>query len=87
MKQEFLDKGLGVIRKNYASTVSKGRLKQEVMDKRMALIRPTLSYDDLKDIDLVIEAVFEDMDIKKEVFTKLERCASRAPFWHPIHRI
>jgi 3-hydroxyacyl-CoA dehydrogenase len=72
VKQEFLDKGLGVIRKNYANTVAKGRLKQDVMDKRMALIKPTLSYNDLKDADLVIEAVFEDMAIKKEVFTKLD---------------
>ena len=72
MKQEFLDKGLSVIRKNYANTVSKGRLKQEAMDKRMSLIKPTLSYDDLKDVDLVIEAVFEEMGIKKEVFGKLD---------------
>ena len=71
MKQEFLDKGLSVIRKNYANTVSKGRLKQEAMDKRMSLIKPTLSYDDLKDVDLVIEAVFEEMGIK-EVFGKLD---------------
>lgn len=72
MKQEFLDKGLSIIRKNYANTVAKGGLKQEVMDKRMSLIKPTLSYDDLKNVDLVIEAVFEDMAVKKEVFAKLE---------------
>ncbi|MHB8139510.1 MAG: 3-hydroxyacyl-CoA dehydrogenase NAD-binding domain-containing protein [Smithellaceae bacterium] len=72
VKQEFLDKGLAVIRKNYSNTVAKGRLKQEVMDQRLALIKPTLSYDDLKNVDLVIEAVFEDMTVKKEVFTKLD---------------
>ena len=72
MKQEFIDKGISVIRKNYANTVAKGNLKQEVMDRRMSLITPTLSYDDLKDVDLVIEAVFEDMAVKKEVFGKLE---------------
>ena len=72
VKQEFLDKGLSVIKKNYANTVAKGSLKQEVMDKRMSLIKPTLSYDDLKNVDLVIEAVFEDMAIKKEVFSKLD---------------
>jgi 3-hydroxyacyl-CoA dehydrogenase len=72
VKQEFLDNGLKIIRKNYANTVAKGSLKQEVMDKRMSLIKPTLSYDDLKDVDLVIEAVFEDMAIKKEVFSKLD---------------
>ena len=72
VKQEFIDKGLAVIKKNYANTVAKGSLKQEVMDKRMSLIKPTLAYEDLKNVDLVIEAVFEDMAIKKEVFTKLD---------------
>ena len=72
VKQEFLDKGLAVIRKNYAGTVAKGKLKQEAMDKRVSLIKPTLSYDDLKNVDLVIEAVFEDMSVKKEVFSKLD---------------
>ncbi len=72
VKQEFSDKGLGIIRKNYANTVAKGSIKQEVMDRRMALIKPTLSYEDLKDVDLVIEAVFEDMAVKKDVFAKLE---------------
>ncbi|NLA40162.1 MAG: 3-hydroxyacyl-CoA dehydrogenase [Smithella sp.] len=72
MKQEFLDKGLAIIKKNYANTVAKGRLAQEAMDKRMSLIRPTLAYEDLKDADLVIEAVFEDMTVKKEVFGKLD---------------
>lgn len=72
VSQEFLDKGMATIKKNYANTVSKGRLTQEEMDKRMSLIKPTLSYDDLKDVDLVIEAVFEDMNIKKEVFKKLD---------------
>ena len=72
VKQEFLDKGLSIIRKNYANTVAKGSLKQDVMDKRLSLIKPTLSYDDLKDVDLVIEAVFEDMAVKKDVFAKLD---------------
>ncbi len=72
IKQEFIDKGMAVIKKNYASTVAKGKLQQEVMDKRVSLIKPTLVYEDLKDVDLVIEAVFEDMAIKKEVFAKLD---------------
>jgi 3-hydroxyacyl-CoA dehydrogenase len=72
VKQEFLDKGLGIIHKNYANSVAKGSLKQEVMDQRMALIKPTLSYEDLKNVELVIEAVFEDMAVKKEVFARLE---------------
>ena len=72
MSQENLDRGLNTIRKNYANSVAKGSLKQEVMDQRMALIKPTLSYDDLKNADMVVEAVFEEMGVKKEVFGKLE---------------
>jgi 3-hydroxyacyl-CoA dehydrogenase len=72
VKQEFIDKGLSIITKNYANTVAKGNMKQEFMDKSLSLIKPTLSYDDLKNVDLVIEAVFEDMAVKKEVFAKLD---------------
>ena len=70
--QELVDKGLGVIKKNYAGTVSKGKLTQEKMDQRMGLITPALNFDAIKDVDIVVEAVFEEMDIKKEVFTKLD---------------
>ena len=73
MKQDALDRGLATIKKNYANTVAKGRLSQEDMDKRLALISTTMSYDDLKDVDMVIEAVFEQMDVKKKVFTELDR--------------
>jgi 3-hydroxyacyl-CoA dehydrogenase len=73
--QEALDKGLGVVRKNYAATVSKGRLSQEDMDKRVALLKGVTSYDDIKDADIVIEAVFEDMAVKKQVFEKLDKAA------------
>jgi 3-hydroxyacyl-CoA dehydrogenase len=55
--------------------VAKGRLTQEAMDKRMALIQPTLSYDDLKQADIIVEAVFEEMDIKKQVFTQIDAVA------------
>ena len=72
MTQEALDRGLEIIRANYANTVKKGRLSQDDMDKRMSLIAPTLSYDDITDADIVVEAVFEEMDIKKEVFRKLD---------------
>jgi 3-hydroxyacyl-CoA dehydrogenase len=72
MKQEALDRGLATIRKNYASTVSKGRLKQEEMDKRMALITPALDLAAGKDADIVIEAVFERMDVKQDMFRKLD---------------
>ncbi|HTB89908.1 MAG TPA: enoyl-CoA hydratase-related protein, partial [Steroidobacteraceae bacterium] len=72
MKQDALDRGVGVIRKNYENTASKGKLTVEQVQQRMALLKPTLSYDDLRDADLVIEAVFETMAIKKDVFAKLD---------------
>jgi len=67
-----LERGIGVIRRNYEATARKGRLTSEQVEARMALIRPTLSYDDLADADLVIEAVFENMAIKKEIFGTLD---------------
>src|SRR3954465_7706810 len=65
MKQEAIDRGLATIRKNYESTVKKGRLTADKMESRMALLKPTLSYDDLRDADLIIEAVFEEMGVKE----------------------
>jgi 3-hydroxyacyl-CoA dehydrogenase len=73
MSQEALDKGLAVVRRNYAATVAKGRLTQEAMDKRMGLLTGVLSYDELKQADIVIEAVFEDMAVKKQVFEQLDK--------------
>ena len=73
--QAALDKGLGTVRKNYENTLKKGRLSQEEFDKRIKKITGTLSYDDLKSADLVIEAVFEDMQVKKQVFEKLDKVA------------
>ena len=67
-----LDRGVSIIRKNYEATAKKGRMTAEQVEKAMGLLTPTLSYDDLADCDLVIEAVFELMAIKKEVFTKLD---------------
>jgi 3-hydroxyacyl-CoA dehydrogenase len=72
MKQEALDKGTGIMRKNYEAQVKKGKLKQDKLDERMGLLRTTLKYDDLKDADLVIEAVFEDMAVKEQVFKTLD---------------
>ena len=72
MKQEAVDKGIAIIRKNYESQVTKGKLKQAVYDQRMALLSTTLSYADLKDADMVIEAVFEEMGVKEKVFTQLD---------------
>jgi 3-hydroxyacyl-CoA dehydrogenase len=71
--QELLNRGLGIIRKNYAATVQKGRLTQKQMDERMALIQPTLDYDRFKEADIVVEAVFEEMALKKKVFAELDK--------------
>ncbi len=72
MKQEALDKGIAIIKKNYDAQVTKGKLKQAKLDERMALLTTTLSYDDLKDADLVIEAVFEEIGVKEKVFQQLD---------------
>lgn len=73
MKQEALDKGVGIIKKNYEAQVKKGKLKEDKYAQRMDLLSTTLSYDDLKDADLVIEAVFEEMGVKEKVFKELDR--------------
>ena len=70
--EEALDKGLAVIRKNYEGSVSRGRISQEEMDGRMFLIGGATDYAQLKDADIVIEAVFEEMDLKKQVFAQLD---------------
>ncbi len=72
MKQEALDRGVATIRKNYEAQVKKGKLKADKYDQRMALLSTTLKYDDLKDADMVIEAVFEDMGVKEQVFKTLD---------------
>jgi 3-hydroxyacyl-CoA dehydrogenase len=72
-KQDALDRGLSVIRRNYENTAKKGRLTSQDVETRMGLIGGTLELEKLADCDLVIEAVFENMDIKKEVFGKLDR--------------
>jgi 3-hydroxyacyl-CoA dehydrogenase len=72
-QQEALDRGTGVIRKNYEASAAKGRFTADQVEGAMGLLTPTLSLEDLADCDLVIEAVFENMDVKKEVFGKLDR--------------
>jgi 3-hydroxyacyl-CoA dehydrogenase len=73
MKQDALDRGVATIRKNYESQVKKGKLKQDKYDQRMSLLSTTLSYDALKDADMVIEAVFEEIGVKEAVFKELDR--------------
>ncbi|WOB10527.1 3-hydroxyacyl-CoA dehydrogenase NAD-binding domain-containing protein [Piscinibacter gummiphilus] len=72
MKQEALDRGVATIRKNYEAQVKKGKLTQEKLDVRMGLLTTTLNYGDLKDADMVIEAVFEEMGVKEKVFKALD---------------
>ncbi|AXE92380.1 3-hydroxyacyl-CoA dehydrogenase NAD-binding domain-containing protein [Paraburkholderia terricola] len=74
-RQEALDRGLATIRKNYEASVSKGKLEPEALEARMALITPTLSYDDLKHADLIVEAVFEELGVKEQVFSRLDEVA------------
>ena len=71
--QPSLDRGLATIQKNYQSSVKRGRFTQQFVDERLKLIKPTLSYDDFGNVDMVIEAVFEGMALKKEVFGQLDR--------------
>jgi 3-hydroxyacyl-CoA dehydrogenase len=72
-KQEALDRGVATIRKNYENTMKKGRLTQDKFDARMGLLKTTLSYEDISGADLAIEAVFEEMGVKEQVFRKLDQ--------------
>ncbi len=72
MVQENLDRGVGVIRKNYEASAAKGRFTQDKVEAMMSALTPTLALEDLADCDLIIEAVYESMDVKKEVFGKLD---------------
>ena len=71
-QQEFLERGMGVIEKNYATSVQRGRFSQAQVDDFLACFSGTTDYADLADVDLVIEAVFENMEVKQEVFRKLD---------------
>ena len=73
--QEALDRGIGTIRKNYANSVQKGRFSQAVMDQRMTLITPQLTYDGFDQADIIVEAVFEGMALKKQIFGEIDAIA------------
>jgi 3-hydroxyacyl-CoA dehydrogenase len=75
MNQEALDRGLGIVRKNYEATASRGRLTAADVEKRVGLIHGTTDWNAVRDADIVIEAVFEEMPVKKEVFAKLDGLA------------
>ena len=74
-KQEALDRGLGIIRNNYAKTVARGKLSQAAMDQRLALITPQLTYEGFDQADIITEAVFENMALKKQIFSELDKVA------------
>jgi 3-hydroxyacyl-CoA dehydrogenase len=75
MAQDALDRGTGVLRKNYEATAAKGRMTAEQVEGAMGLLNPTLDLQALAECDLIIEAVFENMDVKKDIFGKLDRIA------------
>jgi 3-hydroxyacyl-CoA dehydrogenase len=75
--QEALDRGLGVVRKNYENTARKGRISQEEVEQRCGLLQGSLDLADLADCDLIIEAVFENMEVKKDIFTRLDGIAKQ----------
>jgi 3-hydroxyacyl-CoA dehydrogenase len=72
MQQDALDRGTGVVRKNYEASAAKGRMKPEQVEQAMGALNGTLDFDQLAECDLIIEAVYENMDVKKEIFTKLD---------------
>ncbi|PJK30393.1 3-hydroxyacyl-CoA dehydrogenase NAD-binding domain-containing protein [Minwuia thermotolerans] len=72
-EQAALDRGFGIIRKNYENSAKRGRFPMDEVEKRMGRLTPTTSYDDIADADIVIEAVFEEMGLKKEIFAKLDQ--------------
>ncbi|HEX4800494.1 MAG TPA: enoyl-CoA hydratase-related protein, partial [Sphingomicrobium sp.] len=75
MSQEALDRGTGVMRKNYESSAARGKLTPEQVEKAMGYLQPTLDFAALADCDLIIEAVYENMDVKKEVFARIDKIA------------
>jgi 3-hydroxyacyl-CoA dehydrogenase len=75
MQQEALDRGTGVMRKNYEASAARGRIKPEQVEAAMGALKPTLELSDLADCDLIIEAVYESMDVKKDIFGKLDTIA------------
>jgi 3-hydroxyacyl-CoA dehydrogenase len=77
VKQDLLERGLGVIRKNYEVSAKKGKMTADQVEKNMSMIKGVLSLDDLADVDLVIEAVYESMDLKKQIFTKLDEVCKK----------
>lgn len=76
--QPALDRGLEIIRRNYGVSVQRGKMTQSQVDNKLAMIRPTLDYNDLNEADIVVEAVFENMELKKQVFAEIDKVAKPA---------
>ncbi|MGC2696136.1 MAG: 3-hydroxyacyl-CoA dehydrogenase NAD-binding domain-containing protein [Candidatus Angelobacter sp.] len=76
--QAALDRGMNTIRKNYDNSVKKGRFTQQQMDDRMKLIKPTLNFDGFESVDMVVEAVFEGMALKKQIFADLDKICKKS---------
>ena len=76
-EQSFVDKGMDIIAKNYAATAKKGKLSQADMDARLGRIKGTTNWDEFKDVDLVVEAVFEEMGLKREIFGRLDKLCKK----------
>jgi 3-hydroxyacyl-CoA dehydrogenase len=74
-EQATLDRGMGTIRKNYENSLKRGRLTPQQLEERMALIHPQLDYEDFEQADLIVEAAFENMALKKQIFSELDRIA------------
>ncbi|WP_265564077.1 3-hydroxyacyl-CoA dehydrogenase NAD-binding domain-containing protein [Sphingomicrobium arenosum] len=77
MNQDALDRGTGIMRKNYESTAKKGRMTAEQVESAMGLLKPSLDFNDLAECDLIIEAVYENMDVKKDIFGRLDGIAKK----------
>ena len=75
MAQDALDRGTGVMRKNYEASAAKGRFTGDQVEQMIGILKPTLDFDALADCDLIIEAVYENMDVKKEIFGRLDKIA------------
>ncbi len=78
INQEAVDKGIKAIRKIYQSRIDKGKMSPSDLEPKMALLSGTTSYNDLKDVDIVIEAVFENMELKKKIFKELDQACQSA---------
>jgi 3-hydroxyacyl-CoA dehydrogenase len=77
VSRDALERGLGAIRRNYAASVSRGTLTRERMEERLSLIQGITEYEGLGNVDLIIEAAFEDLNVKREIFARLDKVAAR----------